>query len=293
MGLPTPLLTSAMLSIDLSEYDADIYTLIEDGIYYPESDGKPMVGADWQAHTLRLLANSLESILPDAYIATDIFWYPVKEDASIVASPDLLIAFGRSQEFRSSYRQWHEDNTPPQVVFEIQSPANKKLEMTEKFKFYQQYGVQEYYVYYPQKERMQGYIRQGDSLVEIDKLNGWQSPLMKVWFKQQVIVNGRRKQISWHFLAPNGEPFLTYKELELLVDKEKQQREVAEAREAAALQQTEIERQQREAAEAREAAALQQMEIERQQREMAEAKLAEMTAKLHALGLNPAELLKH
>jgi hypothetical protein len=265
------------LSIDFSDYTEDIYELIEDGIYYPESDGKPMVGADWQAETLCLLVGNLKLLLKDAYVAMDIFWYPVQKVPSIVASPDLLVAFGRSPERRSSYRQWNEDNIPPHVVFEIQSPGNKQQEMAAKLKFYEKYGVQEYYVYYAKKEVMQGYIRQGDNLVEIDNMDGWQSPLMQIWFRKEITVNGRRRKVNWHFLLPNGEPFQTHGDAILLANEEKLRRHLAETERAAALagealarQQAKLERQQRNIAEAREAFAQQQAKLERQQREAAE-----------------------
>jgi Putative restriction endonuclease len=267
------------LSIDFSDYTEDIYELIEDGIYYPESDGKPMVGADWQAETLCLLVGNLKLLLKDAYVAMDIFWYPVQKVPSIVASPDLLVAFGRSPERRSSYRQWNEDNIPPHVVFEIQSPGNKQQEMAAKLKFYEKYGVQEYYVYYAKKEVMQGYIRQGDNLIEIDNMDGWQSPLMKIWFRKEITVNGRRRKVNWHFFLPNGEPFQTHGDAILLANDEKLRRQLAEteraaalAREALARQQAKLERQQRNIAEAREAFAQQQAKLERQQREAAEAR---------------------
>ena len=35
-----------------------------------------------------------------------------------------MVVFGRPKGRRGSYRQWEEDNIPPQVVFEILSPGN-------------------------------------------------------------------------------------------------------------------------------------------------------------------------
>jgi hypothetical protein len=302
----TASVANPLLSIDLSDYTEDVYELIEDGIYYPESDGKPMVGADWQAETLCLLVGNLKLLLKDAYVAMDIFWYPVQKVPSIVASPDLLVAFGRSPERRSSYRQWNEDNIPPHVVFEIQSPGNKQQEMAAKLKFYEKYGVQEYYVYYAKKEVMQGYIRQGDNLIEIDNMDGWQSPLMKIWFRKEVTVNGRRRKVNWHFFLPNGEPFQTHGDAILLANDEKLRRHLAETERATALagealarqqaeiarQQAKLERQQRNVAEAREAFAQQQAELERQRAEAAEAMLTAMAAKLQAMGVNPDDILK-
>jgi hypothetical protein len=157
--------------------------------------------------------------------------------------------------------------------------------MAAKLKFYEKYGVQEYYVYYAKKEVMQGYIRQGDNLVEIDNMDGWQSPLMKIWFRKEVTVNGRRRKVNWHFFLPNGEPFQTHGDAILLANDEKLRRQLAETERATALQQAKLERQQRQAAEARETA-------ERQRAEAAETLLTAMATKLQAMGVNPDDILK-
>ena len=64
--------------------------------------------------------------------AGDLFWYPVKGSNRIKLAPDTMVVFGRPKGQRGSYRQWEEDNIPPQVVFEILSPGNSKDEMTRK-----------------------------------------------------------------------------------------------------------------------------------------------------------------
>jgi len=48
---------------------------------------------------------------------------------------------------RKSYLQWKEDNIPPQVVFEILSDSNTEKKMQQKLEFYEEYGVEEYYIY--------------------------------------------------------------------------------------------------------------------------------------------------
>ncbi len=40
------------------------------------------------------------------------------------------------------------------MVFEILSPGNTTKEMNRKFLFYQDHGVEEYYLYDPQKNRL-------------------------------------------------------------------------------------------------------------------------------------------
>ena len=47
-----------------------------------------------------------------------------------------------------------ENNIAPQVVFEILSPGNTKKEMSKKLLFYDCYGVEEYYIYDPDKNEL-------------------------------------------------------------------------------------------------------------------------------------------
>jgi Uma2 family endonuclease len=85
------------------------------------------------------------------FVAGDMLWYPVEGRPDIRQAPDVMVAFGRPNGDRGSYRQWEEENIPPQVVFEILSPGNRKKEMDDKFAFYERYGVEEYYIYDPDR----------------------------------------------------------------------------------------------------------------------------------------------
>lgn len=89
----------------------------------------------------------------DVFVAGDLLWYPAQVQEPPVPSqaPDVMVAFGRPKGRRGSYRQWQEANIPPQVVFEILSPGNTPAEMTRKFALYQTYGVEEYYLYDPDR----------------------------------------------------------------------------------------------------------------------------------------------
>lgn len=44
------------------------------------------------------------------------------------------------------------------MVFEILSPGNRPSEMLRKFKFYERYGVQEYYLYDPDDVELTGWL---------------------------------------------------------------------------------------------------------------------------------------
>lgn len=125
----------------------------EEDVFYPETDGKPMANNTKQAEAIMILKENLDILFenrPDVFVAMDLFWYPVKGRPDIVQAPDVMVALGRPKGHRDSYKQWVEDGVAPQGVFEVLSPANTPQKMEQKFQFYEQYGVQEYYVYDPE-----------------------------------------------------------------------------------------------------------------------------------------------
>ncbi|MBW4618856.1 MAG: Uma2 family endonuclease [Cyanosarcina radialis HA8281-LM2] len=152
---------------------------------------------------------------PDVFVAGDLLWYPVEGDNTIRIAPDVMVVFGRPKGQRGSYQQWREDNIAPQVVFEVVSPGNRFGEMLKKFRFYERYGVEEYYLYDPEKGELTGWVRTGENLNEIESIRGWVSPLLGVRFE---LVDGELQ-----LYRPDGERFLSYVELD-------RQREVAEQR---------------------------------------------------------------
>jgi len=173
-------------------------------IIYPERDGRPMADNTRQYEWIVLIKEGLDSLLQD-FVAADIFWYPVEGNPRIVQAPDVMVALGRPKGHRSSYKQWQEDNIAPRVVFEILSPGNTLPEMFNKQRFYQRYGVEEYYVYNPDSNEMWGYFGQ-ERWQEIDNFNGWVSPLLNIRFEltsDNLII-----------YRPDGKRFLSFFELE-------------------------------------------------------------------------------
>ena len=210
---------------------------------------------------------------PDVFIAGDLLWYPVEGNNKIRIAPDAMVVFGRPKGHRGSYRSWEENHISPQVVFEILSPGNKRTEMERMFLFYQDYGVEEYYIYDPDRILLNGWIRTGDALIPIANMNGWTSPLLKIRF-----------ELATDDLAiycPDGSRFLSVLELDEISNfykheakaaslREETQRMVATAatqREKDAVQREEVERQRAESAIQREKAAVQREEMERQRAE--------------------------
>lgn len=119
----------------------------------------------------------------DVFVAGDLLWYPVEGNNKLRQAPDTMVIFGRPKGKRGSYKQWEEENIPPQVVFEILSPGNRGKKMLEKLLFYQRYGVQEYYIYDPDDNELTGLVRSGDWLEPIEEMNNWVSPLLEIRFE--------------------------------------------------------------------------------------------------------------
>jgi Uma2 family endonuclease len=173
-------------------------------IVYPDSDGQPMADNTLQFRWIVLIKENLECVFrdnPDVFVAGDLLWYPVERHPEIRVAPDVMVVFGRPKGERGSYQQWQEENIGPQVVFEILSPGNRLKEMAKKLVFYDQYGVEEYYIYDPERVDFTGYERQGENLVVIETIHDWVSPRLGIRF----VLTQEQLEIY----DPQGNRFLT------------------------------------------------------------------------------------
>ena len=155
-------------------------------IVYPFSDGKPMAESIEQLRWITLLYGNLDAMFhdrKDVFVAGDNFWYPVEGEPDIVYAPDVYVVFGRPKGDRSSYKQWEENDIPLTVVFEILSPANTREEMDAKFHFYDEYGVEEYYVYDPDTNKLDIRVRGAQTLYRVHDIKGFQSPRLGIRFE--------------------------------------------------------------------------------------------------------------
>jgi Uma2 family endonuclease len=192
-------------------------------IEYPDSDGLPMADNTLQYEWIVTIKGSLDAIFvadPNVFVAGDLLWYPVEGAPTIRIAPDVLVAFGRPKGYRGSYKQWEEENVPPQVVFETLSPGNRPTEMVRKFQFYEQYGVEEYYMYDPDNGDLAGWRRAGDHLEEIPQMAGFVSPRLGIRFDPGEGTDNLR------IFGPEGDRFLTFNEW---VEKAKAEQRRAEA----------------------------------------------------------------
>jgi Uma2 family endonuclease len=207
-------------------------------VIYPDSDGLPMAENTLQFRWIVTIKEGLEALFhsaPDVFVAGDLFWYPVEGHPEIRTAPDTMVAFGRPPGDRGSYRQWEEDGIAPQVVFEILSPGNRFGEMMRKFQFFKDYGVEEYYLYDPDHNSLEGWQLQDGLLRDVATMNGWISPRLGIRFDWT--LGGMR------LIRPDGRPFETYQEVERRAETERQRAEAERQRAEAERQRAEAERQ--------------------------------------------------
>ncbi|MCZ0899931.1 Uma2 family endonuclease, partial [Microcoleus sp. HI-ES] len=155
-------------------------------IIYPDSDGKPMSDNTKQFQLIVKIQGGIDALFKDnenVFVAGDLLWYPVEGDSKTRQAPDTMVVFGRPKGDRGSYQQWLEDNIAPQVVFEIISPGNRMTAMFKLFKFYENYGVEEYYVYDPEDNELIGWLRSDGELNYIESMEGWVSPRLQTRFE--------------------------------------------------------------------------------------------------------------
>jgi len=166
-----------------------IQTTVATEILYPDSDGKPMADNTKQYRWIVRLVTNLKRLLQGqtAFVAGDLLWYPMSVDQPPAPSqaPDVMVVLGRPDRDRSSYKQWKEDNIPPQVVFEIISPSNSATEIAQKQGFYDRHQVLEMFFYDPDSFEFWGLVRQtvDDRPTLLTRLNlPWTSPTLGIRF---------------------------------------------------------------------------------------------------------------
>jgi Uma2 family endonuclease len=197
-------------------------------VVYPESDGQPMSDNTRQFRWIVTLAGNLAALFrdrADVFVGGNLLWYPVEGEPEVRAAPDVYVVFGRPKGDRGSYRQWEEEGVPMTVVFEVLSPNNLGTEMVDKQAFYDEYGVEEYYLYDPESNRLHGYGRRGDVLARIRRMDGFVSPRLGIHFD---LSSGPELIVRY----PDGRPFLTFEQLEAA--RQEAEQRVAQAEQRAA-----------------------------------------------------------
>jgi Uma2 family endonuclease len=238
-------------------------------IEYPDDDGKPLSHNTLQYEWIVTIKGGLDAVFrdnPNVFVAGDLLWYPVEGDNKTRQAPDTMVAFGRPKGYRGSYMQWREGGIAPQVAFEVLSPKNRRREMDRKREWYFRFGVEEYYEYDPDRVRLRGWIKEGESIREILPINGWTSPKLGIRFELADDLT---------IFGPDGRPFATYAETA------RQRDEVERERDQAQRERVQAQRERVQAQRERDQAQL--------QRDEAQQRAGRMAARLRELGLDPDE----
>ena len=151
---------------------------------YPATDGVEMGESSEHIDLLTLLYDNFRDYFRDQTVAVhaDLFWYPVEGRPEIRRAPDLMIILNCPHLERKSYRQWLEGNKPATVVIEILSESNDPEEMKQRRAWYRRYGVQEYYIYDPDRHELTGRERMNEKLELIAGIEAWTSPRLGIRF---------------------------------------------------------------------------------------------------------------
>ncbi|MEM9984953.1 MAG: Uma2 family endonuclease [Bacteroidota bacterium] len=187
-----------------------------------------------QAFWIVLLYDNLRRLFAgqDVFVAADLLWYPVKGDPKTRVAPDNLIVFGRPDGYRGSYKQWLEEDIPPQVVFEVLSPSNTGAEMLNKLAFYERYGVEEFIVLDPENSDFVSYTRQNEKLIKSNQSGqNWKSSKLGI----KISIEGEDLIVRHQ----DGSMFKTFTELDQEKEELKKEQETLAAEKDAALSEVE------------------------------------------------------
>ncbi len=94
--------------------------------------------------------------------------------------------------------------------------------MLKKQEFYDDYGVEEYYIYDPDRNDLHGLLRTGEGLRAIEEIEDWVSPRLGVRF----VLTASTLELY----RPDGRRFLSFLELEERAEEAEQRAEEAEQR---------------------------------------------------------------
>jgi Uma2 family endonuclease len=239
-------------------------------VVYPSSDGKPMADNTLQFQWIVTIEGNLEALFrdrDDVFVAGDNLWYPVEGEPTIRQAPDVYVVFGRPKGHRGSYIQHREGGVPLTVVFEVLSPGNTKAEMDEKLSFYDEYGVEEYYVYDPDREKLTVYQRGRAALRKVPAGKEFVSPRLGIRFD----LTGDELVIHY----PDGRRFLTF--LEICAEREAAERRAEDEKHRAEDEKQRAEDEKRRG------------DQEKKRADAAEQRVARLMGQLRARDLDPEE----
>lgn len=187
-------------------------------IIYPVDNGEPLSNDTEHLIWITFLKNGLEDWFgdrTDVFVAADLLWYPIEGRPDICKAPDVMVVLNHPAEHRMSYKQWLENNRPPQVVFEFISKSNTADEMLEKLDFYSDMGCEEFFIYDYRRGKFSAFHRSSDgglATVAPDASGCWKSLLLGMTFG----LDGKKLWVR----RPDGKLIETQREISRRADAE-------------------------------------------------------------------------
>ncbi len=192
-------------------------------IEYPSSDGAPVAETYDHFYAIAILLEMLRQYLigKQATVLGNQFLYYAQGFPRMRVAPDVMVIFDVAAGGRDNYKIWEEGQVP-MVVFEITSPSTQVVDTGFKKDLYAQMGVQEYWLFDPKGEWLEGQL-QGY------RLNGEEYAIIPDDHSQALGLRlaVENKKIALHRLD-NGEKLPFPEELAEQVMRERQAKEEAE-----------------------------------------------------------------
>jgi Uma2 family endonuclease len=147
---------------------------VEDGVFYPSEDGKPMAETPVHARCMVLLFQALEDFFrnrPDVYVALNMNWYWEQGNPRARRAPDVMVIPDVGQRDRNSFRSWNEGGAIPAVCFELASLKTWRANLGAVRDDYEAQGVREYFIFDPRvqflDDALTGYRLRGGRYVPL------------------------------------------------------------------------------------------------------------------------------
>ena len=121
----------------------------DEGIFYPEEDGKPMADSDLHRRILVRTLDVIEAHFKhdaSVYVSGDILMYYVEGSPEKVIAPDVLVTFGIGGKDRRTYKVWEEGKIPD-FAMEFSSKRTYRNDLDGKLKLYNSLGIRDYFLY--------------------------------------------------------------------------------------------------------------------------------------------------
>jgi len=129
-------------------------------IFYPCSDGEPVAESFVHLYALFATLEVLRQYLlgQQATVLGNQFLYYAQGFPKLRVAPDVMVIFNVAPGGRDNYKIW-EEGVVPTVIFEMTSKSTKNKDLDEKKTLYEGLGVQEYWLFDPRGEWIEGQLR--------------------------------------------------------------------------------------------------------------------------------------